>query len=110
MLDVLTMIPASFSRLHPELIHRRPFPISLAMDRQFPPEIVQLIVEASLDPYILFQYANVFKARYSILKSYSVLNSTWRAFSEPLLYRWVDLSSEELALKFLEIAEERGGQ
>ena len=70
------------------------------MDRQFPPEIVQVIVEASLDPYDVFQLGESLKARYFTLRSYSRLNSAWRGTSEPLLYRWVVLVSEELALNF----------
>ena len=79
------------------------------MDRQFPPEIVQLIGVASLEPYDSFSFQHGIRPRrYATLKSYSFLNSTWRGISEQLLYRWVVLESDELALKFLETAEERG--
>ena len=76
------------------------------MDRQIPPEIIQLIVEASLDPYNLFDFDPAEpEKRYSTLKKYSLLNSTWRGVSEPLLYKWVVILSEKSALSFLEVAE-----
>ena len=55
---------------------------STPMNRQFPPEIIQLIVEASLHRYDLFDhYHNNPNPRYAILKSYSLLNSTWHGAS-----------------------------
>ena len=80
------------------------------MNRQFPPEIVQLIVKASLKPYDIFitPFEDL-TTRYSILKSYALLNSIWRAFSDPELARWIEIDSEASANKFLELAAQRGG-
>ena len=92
------------------MIHSRPLPNSLQTDRQFPPEIIQLIVEASLDPREPWRGENEpFYLRYAILKKYSVLNSTWRGVSEPLLYNWVVLMSMLSTRRFLKTAETRGG-
>ena len=80
------------------------------MNRQFPPEIIQLIVEASLDPYDVFTSpAQDLKMRYSTLKAHSLLNSIWRGVSEPLLVQWVELRTEILAKRFLKFVEQRGG-
>ena len=98
----------------------RPFStlsISLEMDRQFPPEIIQLIVRASLDPYEPFgagrslfnpHYRLQPRQRYRIFKSYSLLNSTWRVVSDQWLYEWVCIDSKASAANFLEVAEARG--
>lgn len=76
---------------------------------QLPPEIIPLIVEASLDPYDNGYFSKSdSKLRYSILKPYCLLNSTWGAFSQPKLLEWVDIHTEESANKFLEIAEQMG--
>ena len=80
------------------------------MNRQFPPEIIQLIVEASLNRYDLFRsYHNYSKPRYATLKSYSLLNSTWCRASQAELVKWVEIRTEDMAEKFLEVAEQRGG-
>ena len=80
------------------------------MDSQFPPEIIQLIVEASLNPYDPFTSTCVVsRQRYSILKKYSLLNSTWRGVSDPLLYEWVALGLVESVEKLCEVASGRGG-
>lgn len=82
------------------------------MDRQFPPEIIQLIVEASLtlyDPYNEYWSAE-YRDRYSTLVIYSLLNSTWRGVCEPLLFEWVIIRSPECATHFLEAVDARGGQ
>ena len=80
------------------------------MNRQFPPEIIQLSVKASLDPYDFFACADSdHKPRYSTLKAHSLLNSIWREVSEPLLVKWVEIQTENLAKQFLEFAEQRGG-
>ena len=78
------------------------------MDRQFPPEIVQLIVEASLDPFDPSDDLAFPRARYLALKSYSLINSIWRGISEPLLCQWVVLWSEASTLNFLEAVEGKG--
>ena len=81
------------------------------MDRQFPPEIVDFIIEASLDPFDCFSTRLRGSAvRYSTLKNYCLLNKTWRAFSEPLLYKVVVIRSEETALLLLDAAKDRGGE
>ena len=110
LIRVLTTFSVTSSHIRCELIHSRPFPISLEMDHQFPPEIIQVIVEASLDAYDPFAFdEHDTRSRYSTLKRYSLLNSTWRAVSEPLLYRWVVIQSEVAALLFAEIAEDGKG-
>ena len=44
-------------------------PKSTPMNRRFPPELIQLIVEASLDPYDFFTASDdVFPTRYAILR------------------------------------------
>ena len=80
------------------------------MNRQFPPEIVQLIVEASLDHYDLFHhYNNDPEPRYATLTSYSLLNSTWCGASQAELVQWVEVCTEESAIRFLELVQQRGG-
>ena len=80
------------------------------MNRQFPPEIVQLIVEASVNSYdILIPWANVFRTRCAILRSFSLLNSTWYGASQPELIKAVVLIAEESAAMFLQMAARRGG-
>ena len=80
------------------------------MNRQFPPEIVQLIVEASLDPYDLFTPSErAIESRYATLKPYSLLNSTWYGVSQPELVRSVALYKAGSVEQFLEMAERRGG-
>ena len=80
------------------------------MNRQFPPEIIQLIVEASLDRYDMFRSnsRNIWPC-YATLRSYSLLNSTWCGASQAELVRRVQIRTEESAKKFLEIAEQSGG-
>ena len=107
---VLITSHVNLSRKRAELTHSRPLPKSLEMDRQFPPEIIQLIVEASLDPRQPSYGENEpFKLRYAILKKYSVLNSTWRGVSELLLYNWVILTSMLSTRRFLKMVAMRGG-
>ena len=80
------------------------------MNRQFPPEIVQLIVKASLDPYDLFTAStHGSPIHYDILGSYCLLNSTWYGASQPELLRSVELRTNESGEEFLEMAERRGG-
>ena len=80
------------------------------MDRQFPPEIIQLIVEASLEPFDIFDWSLTKSTRrYSTLKSYALLNSAWRGVSESSLYEIVVIRTENAALSFLEVAKNRGG-
>ena len=79
------------------------------MNRQFPPEIIQLIVEAALDPYDIFSADNmVSRCRYTTLKSFALLNSTWRAASDPELFRWVTIKSKEAAANLVELVQQRG--
>ena len=64
------------------------------MDRQFPPEIIQLIVEASLDPYDVFNLDwSEAKHRYKILTKYSLLNWTWQGASAPSLHELVAIET-----------------
>lgn len=80
------------------------------MDRQFPPEIIQIIVEASLQPFDPFTAPSTeFVLRYSTLKPYSLLNSTWRDVSRPLLRQSCQLGSEASLRSFLEIARSENG-
>ena len=79
------------------------------MDRQFPPEIVDLIVKASLHPVDHVVRPPEVCSRYSILKSYSLLNSTWREICKPSLYRVVFIKSEGAASEFLRVAAQQGG-
>ena len=107
---VLTPPTVKLSRIRCKLIHPRPLPKSLEMDRQFPPEIIQLIVEASLDPYDVFNL-DWFKAkrRYKILTKYSLLNWTWQVASAPSLHELVVISTKGQALSFLVLLEANGG-
>ena len=80
------------------------------MNRQFPPEIVQLIVEASLDRYDMFRSdSRDSRPRYATLRSYSLLNSTWCGASQAELVKWVEIRANNSAIRFLELAEQRGG-
>ena len=80
------------------------------MNRQFPPEIIQLIVEASLDPYdLLAHYTHQAKLRYAILKLLSLLNSTWCGASQAQLVKWVAIGTNDSAIRFLELVQHRGG-
>lgn len=85
--------------------------ITLATDRQFPPEVVQLIVDASLASYDPFSPPRRTDSapRYKILKSYCRLNSIWRGVSEPLLFKWIVIASEWHFQKYLQLVEKRGG-
>ena len=78
------------------------------MDRQFPPEIIELIVKASLDPFITAHWDSCFN-HYSTLKNYSLLNSTWREICKPSLYKVVVLHSERAASEFVRVAAGQGG-
>ena len=78
--------------------------------RQFPSDIIQLIVEASLNPYDLFaQYPYQPKLRYATLKLFSLLNSTWCGASRAELVKWVEICTEGSAIRFLELVQQRGG-
>ena len=79
------------------------------MQRQFPPELIQLIVKASLDPVSSIDSDN-HRLRYAILKSYSRLNSTWFAISQPVLYESVILDSYRALEILLALTEEKGGE
>ena len=107
---VLTPPTVNLSRNRATLIHSRPLPKSLEMDRQFPPEIIQLIVEASLDPYDLFNLDwSELDSRYKILKKYALLNWTWRGASAPSLHELVVIDTEEQAASFLDLLDAEGG-
>ena len=109
-MHVLNPSPAMFSRIHSNLIHSRPLPNSLEMDRQFPPEIIQLIVEASLDPYDLFNLDwTELESRYKILKKYSLLNWTWQGASAPSLHKLVVIETKEQVASFLDQLDAKGG-
>ena len=85
-------------------------PNPTATDRQFPPEIIQLIVDASLDPFDFFHHNWVeAKRRYRILTKYSLLNSTWQSASALSLHKIVIIYTEEQALSFLDSLEMKGG-
>ena len=80
------------------------------MDRQFPPEIIQLIVEGSLDPYDLFHLDwTELESRYKILKKYSLLNWTWQGASAPSLHKLVVIETEEQVASFLDQLDAKGG-
>ena len=80
------------------------------MDRQFPPEIIQLIVEASLDPYDVFNLNGLeLNRRYKTLTKYSLLNSTWQGASAPSLHKMVNIHTKEQASSFLDLLEKKGG-
>ena len=79
------------------------------MDRQFPAEIVELIVKASLDPVDRDVVSRNVYGRYSILKRYSLLNSTWREVCKPSLYKVVVIESERAASGFRRVAAGEGG-
>ena len=82
------------------------------MNRQFPPEIVQLIVKASLDRYDLLDYYHSdpkLRHRYATLKSYSLLNSTWCGASHAELVKWVEIRTDNSAIRFLELVQLSGG-
>ena len=80
------------------------------MDRQFPPEIIQLIVQASLEPFDPFAFIDYARGdRYETLTDFTLLNSTWRGVSELFLYKRVVIQSKASASSFLEIAARRGG-
>ena len=79
------------------------------MDRQFPPEIIELIVKASLDPVDHESPRRGAFGRYSIFKNYSLLNSTWREVCKPSLYKVVMIRSERAASEFLRVAARQGG-
>ena len=85
----------------------RYFP-SNPMDRQFPPEVVLLIVEASLDPYDSFDMLDDHIPRYSTLCNYSRLNSVWRNISKPLLYESVVLMTDRAERELLFLLEKKG--
>ena len=80
------------------------------MDRQFPPEVVVLIVEASLDPYDSFDLLDDHIPRYSTLCSYSRLNSVWRNISKPLLYESVVITTDKTGEALLEVLEREKGE
>ena len=80
------------------------------MNRQFPPEIVQLIVEASLDRYDMFRsHPCDIRLRYATLRSYSLLNSTWGGASQAQLVKRVEIRTQDSAEKFMALAQQRGG-
>ena len=79
------------------------------MDRQCPPEIIELIVKASLDPVDRDFFPTGVFGRYSILKCYSLLNSTWREVCKPSLYKVVFFMSERAASEFVRVAAGQGG-
>ena len=80
------------------------------MDRQFPPEIIQLVVEASLDPYDLFHLDwPEMKRRYKILTKYSLLNWTWQSASALSLHELVVIYTEEQVASFLNLLDAKGG-
>ena len=65
------------------------------MNRQFPPEIIQLIVKASIGPVTPPDgYWKATPTRYSTLRSYSILNSTWNEISRRFLYKYVTIKKE----------------
>ena len=84
--------------------------LSNPMDRQFPPEVVLLIVEASLDPYDSFDMLDDHIPRYSTLCNYSRLNSVWRNISKPLLYESVVLMTDRAEEDLLSVLGGDGGK
>ena len=75
------------------------------MDRQFPPEVVLLIVEASLGPYDSFDMLDDHIPRYSTLCNYSRLNSVCRNISKPMLYESVVVKSNHAEGNLLSLVE-----
>lgn len=87
----------------------RPLPNPFPTGRQFPPEIIQLILDASLDPYDLFGVFLYPTFRYATLKTYPLINSTWRGVTKPALYEWVVLHTQRAADHFISTARKEGG-
>ena len=76
---------------------------------EFPPEIIILIINASLTPYDPFGQALDHTARYRTLRTYCLLNSIWREISQPLLNEWVMITSGKGAVELLAGARAQGG-
>ena len=72
------------------------------MDRQFPPEIIQLIVKASIGPATTPSRSAQTSTRYSTLLSYSTLNSTWNEISRRFLYKYVTIDDRSDAKLLIE--------
>lgn len=79
------------------------------MDRQFPPEIIEIIFHASLPPPDSSVSAPLPKSRYRTLKTFSLLNSAWREIARPSLYEWVVLESATTMEQFMQTIEGAGG-
>ena len=75
------------------------------MNIEIPPELVELIVKASLEPYNPVSFDSDPNDRYSTLKSYSLVNSTWSCFSTPLLYEYVVITTASASLVFFDTWE-----
>lgn len=79
------------------------------MDIQIPPELVQLIIKASLGPYDFSLFgSDDHLPRYTTLKSFSLVDSSWRDFTNPLLYEYVVIRTANASVLFLEMCEEKG--
>ena len=88
-------------------------PSPLEMGRQIPqlpPEIIILIVKASLTPYDPFGQALNHAARYTTLRKFALLDSIWRGISQPLLHEWVMITGKASALRLLDAARAQGGR
>lgn len=80
------------------------------MGISIPPELVALIIDASVDSYDPVDFDSSVGDRYSALKSFISVDSTWKAFSEPLLYEYVAIGTATASLAFLDACEARGGK
>lgn len=79
------------------------------MGISIPPELVALIINASVDPYDPVSFDSSPADRYTTLKSYNLVDSTWKAFSEPLLYEYVVIGTASASLAFIDACEAKGG-
>ena len=83
----------------------------MTLDRQFPPEIVQLIVKESVSGLdLLSTQDGPTGSRFSTLRSFATVNSIWRAMSKRFLYKYVTLNSDEQAVQFLQACRANGNE
>lgn len=79
------------------------------MALQFPPEVVICIVNHSLEHFDVFKTEIPHRPRYATLKNYSIINSTWMAISQPLLYESVVLQTPGALARFADAGKRAGG-
>ena len=78
------------------------------MNPRLPPELIHLIIKASLDPHDPI-HDSCHLQRYSTLRYFSGVNSEWFDFSDPLLYEFVVITSQDAAMAFLDLCAVNGG-